>query len=69
MLLAGWLAGLHGTGLPFHVQIASLPFIPLLTVCVGGGGGGSGWRWAVVNSLNRGAGYVWLVIVVGLAFR
>ena len=35
--LACRLAGLHGTGLPFHVQIASLPFIPLLTVYVGGG--------------------------------
>lgn len=35
----GWSAGLHGTGLRFHVQIVSLPLFtfPLLKICAGGG--------------------------------
>jgi len=38
---AGWSAGLHGTGLHFHVQIVSLPLFtfPLLEICAGGGSG------------------------------
>jgi len=56
-LAVGWLACLDGTGLPFHVRIVSLPLSPFLQfVC---GGRGSGW---LVNSLNRGAGYVWMVL-------